>query len=530
MLTFTPSQLLGAKPVFCVEFEFVGRTHRYSTDRITLSSIDGDIDFFPNIVDFDFSESADIVEPDLEANIVSMAVLMSDVNLLEQLSNNIILEGVEAEFFYVLTRFDSPEQSYEDRVVLYRGTIQEPQFGDPQQIDNFVSFSIEAQPYDSSRLLLDQNKYIDDRFPNRDIDTADGKIWPIVLGVTTAAPSYCIRKRTLSDPAQYMIAGHTIDDSTVLFKDERFQSVSKPIIKGVDSRGNQYSYIEITAADGVDAVGIVNSESRQWWTVVEGGYLNPYGSGSLTLGGDVCRWALSRSGQRIDDGAWANIAVILNRYKFSGYINEPDVNAFDWLQGNIIPFLPITVRMGPNGLRPVLIEFWALSYVKPVFKINVGDNDECQQIGPVNTVRATSDLINEYTLNYAKTGFDQDYKSQVRVTNITSESYDIPSEYSILSVNAYGKKPLTESSNYIYDDPTAQMVALNKVRSNSLPLLQVEISAPTDLGWLLVGDCIEVTIDRLYMIDHKMIITSKTWAGNHWRYTLIFERNPLQNK
>lgn len=530
MLTFAPSQLFGAKPVFCVEFVFMGRTHRYSTDRITLSSNEGNLDYYPNIINFDFSESADIVSTDLEANIVSMALIMEDVNLLKQLSNNVVLEGVEAEFFYILSRFDSPDQTYENRVILYKGQIEEPQFGDPSQMDNFVTFSIEAQPYDSNRLLLDQNKYIDNRFINRDIETAEGKIWPIILGITTAAPTYCIRKRSGSTAAQFMIAGHTIEDTTILIKDQRFNSISKPVLTGVDNRGNIYSYIEIAYGEGVDAPGILGSESREWWSTIEGGFPNPYGAGFLTLGGDICRWALSRSGQFVDDGAWANLSVILNRYKFSGYINDETITSWEWLQGNIIPFLPITVRMGPNGLRPVLIELWALSYVKPVYSINIGDNEECQQIGPVDTIRATSDLINEYTLSYAKTGFDQDYKSQVRVTNITSENYDIPSEYSILSVNAYGKKPAADSADYIYDDSSAEMIALNKIRSNSLPLFQLEISAPTDLGWLLVGDCIEATIDRMYMVNHKMIITSKTWAGNHWRFTILFERNPLQNK
>ena len=141
MLTFSPSQLFGSKPIFLVEFEFAGRTHRYATERVTLSSNDGDLDFLPNLIDFDFVESADIVSPDLEANIVSMALVMEDVDLLLQLSNGIVLEGVDAVFSYVLSRYDIPGQSYEERVILYRGKIQEPQFGDPNEMDGFVSLS-----------------------------------------------------------------------------------------------------------------------------------------------------------------------------------------------------------------------------------------------------------------------------------------------------------------------------------------------------------------------------------------------------
>ena len=188
------------------------------------------------------------------------------------------------------------------------------------------------------------------------------------------------------------------------------------------------------------------------------------------------------------------------------------------------------MRMGPKGLRPVLIELWALSHVDPIYHINVGNEEECQQITGVDTIRATSDLINEYTLEFAKRGFDQSYSSQIRVSNREVESYDIPSDYSILSQNRYGIKPSHGSNDYIYDRWTAIHVASKKVRGGCLPLLQLGISAPTDLGWLMIGDVVEVSIERLHLQNHKMIITSKQWAGNHWRFNLIYEINPIQNQ
>lgn len=544
MLTFSPNQLFGSKPIFLVEFEFAGRTHRYATERVTLSSNDGDLDYFPNLIDFDFVESADIVSPDLEANIVSMALVMEDVDLLLQLSNGIVLEGVDAVFSYVLTRYDIPGQGYEERVILYRGKIQEPQFGDPNEMDGFVSLSIEAQPYDGNRLLLDQNKYIDDRFPNRDVDTADGKIWPLVFGSPGkgiqetagteknifASPAYCIKKYD-SHNAQFMIAGHVVEASTCVIQDEEFNTATKTIQKAVDNRGNPYSYIEIVPSDNVAMPGYSGSgTSREWWIYLDGGISNPYQDGTISGAGDLLRYMLSKSGQIIDDGAWANLSSILNAYKFSGYINDGGISSYDWIQSNLLPYLPITMRMGPKGLRPVLIELWALSHVDPIYHINVGNEEECQQITGVDTIRATSDLINEYTLEFGKRGFDQSYSSQIRVSNREVESYDIPSDYSILSQNRYGIKPSHGSNDYIYDRETAIQVALKRVRGKALPLLQLGISAPTDLGWLMIGDVVEVSIERLHLTSHKMIITSKQWAGNHWRLNLIYEINPIQNQ
>ena len=68
----------------------------------------------------------------------------------------------------------------------------------------------------------------------------------------------------------------------------------------------------------------------------------------------MLQWAMLRSGQRVDIGAFSNMAALLNRYQFSGYINDPAMYAWEWVQGNILPLLPVGIRMGPNGLRPVL--------------------------------------------------------------------------------------------------------------------------------------------------------------------------------
>lgn len=180
---YTRDDLMGARPVFCVQFDFAGKTHRYSTEYITLTAEDGDVyEYLPTIRDFDYTESAPILSPDVEDNIVMMGLVLQDVNVLEQWARGITLEGTSAEFFYVLTKNEQVQQTYSQRVILYTGTIESPQIGDPDDLDQFVSFSIESPPYDASNLLLDSTRYIDDRFSTRHIDTADGKPYPIVLG------------------------------------------------------------------------------------------------------------------------------------------------------------------------------------------------------------------------------------------------------------------------------------------------------------------------------------------------------------
>lgn len=545
MLGYTSKQLMGSTPVFCVEFLWGGRVHRYSTDDITLQSNGGPLHYLPSIMEFDFVESAELTAVNVEANIVSMGLIMDDVNLLERWSNGDTMEGLEAEFFYILMRDRVSLQTYDERVVLYRGQIQEPQIGDPNQFYQFVSISIEAQPFDSNRLLMDSNKYIDTRFHDRDLSTGDGKPWPIVFGSaggavrTTAGttknifalPAYNVHHYDSHDDCRMMVAGHPITAVNAVIQDDNFQTATKPINIDDDGRGNLYSYIELKTSDNVAMPNYSGSgDSREWWVYMTGGggLVNPFGVGDLQGAGDLCRWVLQRSGQLIDDGSWANLAPILNQYNFEGYINDPKITAWDWLNGNILPFLPITVRMGPNGLRPILIQMWALTHVTARQSIIVDNDSNVTQISPINTIRSTADLVNQLTLRWGKRGFDQEYTSMVRITNIEVEDYDVATNYSIMSVNRYGVKPMAMDSDYIYDRDTAQKVAMDLVRSKCLPIHTIEVDADMELGWLEVGDVLDVTAPKIYLTNHRMIIISKRWLGTRWRWELAFEMNPLQ--
>ena len=544
MLGFTDTQLMGATPVFCVEFLWGGRVHRYATHDVTLQSNGGPLHYLPSIMEFDFVESADLTSIDVEANIVTMGLIMDDVNLLERWSQGDTMDGLDAEFFYILTKNNISQQNFEDRVVLYRGQIQEPQIGDPNQFYQFVTISIESQPYDGDRLLMDSNKYFDTRFGDRDISTSDGKPWSIAIGSAGGAirmtegttknvfalPAYNTQRYD-SHFAEMMIAGHPVQATQAVVQDDNFQQVTKSIGISDDGRGNAYSYIRLVPSDNVAMPNYTGSgTSREWWVYFTdgGGLANPFGDGDLKGAGDICRWALQRSGQIIDDGAWANLSPILNQYNFEGYINDPSMTAFEWLNGNILPFLPITVRMGPNGLRPILIEMWALTHVTARQSIIIDNDSNVTQISPINTIRATSDLVNELTLRFAKRGYDQEYTSMVRVTNIQSEEYDVVSDYSILSVNRYGTKPAAMESDYIYDRDTAIKVAMDMVRSKCLPIHSIEVDVDMELGWLQVGDVLDVTAPKIYLTNHKMIIISKRWLSTRWRWELAFEMNPRQ--
>ena len=542
----------GGFPVFLIEITWGGKIYRLAQYPMELNSDQGIIGYTGGLNEFQFKESSDFLDYDLEANIVSCSLIFDEVKVLKMISNGQVLEGSKAEFSMVIFKAGKFQKSYEDRIILMKGKVQEPQYGDPLDIDGSVSLSIEADPIDESRLIMNPLETIDQRFNNRDVDTADGKSWPIIIGTPNGSysvngifnrlyctPMYCYDKYTgVGSTGKFLISSGVVSSTSVMAQDDEFDLGTQPVFNSVDSTGHIYSYIGF---DGFDTIATpstvsppqINGTSREWWVSFnEGGILNPFGDGILTGGGDICRWALQKTGLIIDDGAWANISTMLNKYQFSGYINDPTLGAWDWLAGNILPFLPISIRVGPQGIKPIYNNLQAISHVIPIKYIslnNIDDASEFTQISAVETIRATGELINRYTLNFGKSGHDQDYTQQVRVTNIQEQDIDILSEYSNVSINRYGIQETAEASDYIYERTTAEMIALQKVKSNSFPIRAFEISAPFHYGGLMIGDIIGVTSKFLEIEKIKMMIIAKEWTGILWNFKLAYQDNQIIN-
>ena len=91
------------------------------------------------------------------------------------------------------------------------------------------------------------------------------------------------------------------------------------------------------------------------------------------------------------------------------------------------------------------------------------------------------------------------------------------------SQNKYGRRPRVLEADYIYDDGTAAKVVMDKIRALSTPLQTVDIIAPSELGWLQVGDVVDVTIERIHLVKRKMMVISKQWTETTWTLTLLFE-------
>ena len=110
-----------------------------------------------------------------------------------------------------------------------------------------------------------------------------------------------------------------------------------------DKRGRVVSVVTPTALVVVD--------SEQWiaWDPADGGGISdPYAPGKVLRQADhVIRWALERSGARID---WRQMSALaaLSHIQIDTVING-QVGALEWLQSEVLPLLPVSVTHGPRG-------------------------------------------------------------------------------------------------------------------------------------------------------------------------------------
>ncbi len=255
-----------------------------------------------------------------------------------------------------------------------------------------------------------------------------------------------------------------------------------------------------------------------------GGLLSRTGTSYIEGGGDICLQFLSLGNAQIDYNEWATLKPILNNYKFAGYINSTEISPLEFLQNEIIPFLPISVIYGPKGLKPVLNFLYEGSNL--YIKYSVIASSEFLQNSPIQTLTNSEDVINYYTLDYAFALDQNKYVSSMRIVpdiNVNFNLQQFSNVYSVLSAQKYGIKKDEGESKYIHDENTAALVCRDKVRFKGGCLRTIEYVASARYGYLEIGDIIRLTDSNLFDRPRVAQIIRKTWNQLNWLFTVKIE-------
>jgi hypothetical protein len=528
-----------------------GAIYRFSNIPVEIAYDDGDYQFQGQLDQLDYVEESDLFELSVEANSVSVAVVFPH-NMVQEFRGGRILDGARAELSYIMVRNGQPLQTWEERILLFEGEISQPIIGDPEEPEGFAAFSVEQQPYDMSGYLLDQDNLINiSKFPQLPNDIGPGKPYPLVFG----NPSNSIRSDGTNVPNLHstpaypidhtggeggshdylMIAGHKVEASKVMIRDGDYRVATVDVEEAKDTNGVLYSYVDIHGSSvyTADASGHSNkSYFTKWYNPTgagsyAGAHLNPFGEGLLEGGGDLIMFALSKTGMDVDWEAWGSVAQLLNDYRFAGYVNEPRITAWDWLNQNILPLMPVSVVSGPYGLRPIIyLQYFQGERI--AFTTHILEGSDFQRISALEAAVGLDEIFNAIELRYAKDGTSGNYMSYYSIgadLEYIPETLDFDG-YATLSQQRYGLRRNVIETDYVYDTGTAGRIARYLLRANCLVKRRLTYRAASKYGYLMIGDVIGLTSSTLYLTEQIATVVSKKWDGSSWLYDILIEDNP----
>lgn len=560
----------GVDIIWTLEIEYFGQVFRFASFAMDLLDNDGkSYPYTSGLEDVVINSSIKKVgDYSGQEDSVSMSITFPNLNIAQNQIKGNFIEGSKALIGYVLIKNGQIQNSYDDRPIVFNGIITGPNYGFPNRDVGYIEFSIENKGFISSKsilsLIMGSNMYIEsisctNAFyvkPEWDYDkglvevneTHRGKVIPFVFGNLTSiqqsngdtigipiTPAYILAADPVTGNYYFLIAGHNTTSTTVKIYNDIGQIYS-PVDVGsfvnIDNRTITYFILPDFVTFNTP-LNNGNDPLEVWVEWDNGGtYPNPLGEGTLEGGGDICLWLLSQLTKDLDYEAWNGLRVFLNQYKFGGYINDDKISVFQWLQKNIVAYLPISIVNGPKGLKPVLDLFQIGADIRPRLIITTGT--EFQRASAVISVNTPEDITNHVIVRYAFNGITKIYSTFVQASNeipsssqLASISY-IAHPKSMLSIQRYGKKEKTIALDYCYDNNTAQRIAQDIISREALPIKTIQYSVSIKYGYLILGDIIQLTDEEIGLYGYYGQIISKVFDDNRWLIDIKIDDNPLR--
>ena len=556
--------------LWTLEVSYLGEEYRFAT--ITLDLVDGAGKSYPytgGLEDVVVSTSLQRVgDISAEADSVSIAITFPNKNIAKLQMDGKFLEGSHAKIGYVLIKNGEIETQYDNRPTIFQGIITGPVYGHPNRPQGYVEFSIENKAMISSQgllaTILGENMYIEDvscsnalyvspEWPqDRGLtevqDIHRGKVIPWVFGELQGiqhssgstssipiTPAYAIAYDPSAGhkPVFYLAAGHVTNAASVNLFSNTGETDTATIKTFVNIDNRTLTYFDLPNGSTIPQSVAANDDREVWVEWDDGGaYPNPVGEGNLQGGGDICLWLLSELTDDVDYDSWNALRPFLNQYLFAGYVNDDKITVFQWLQKNIVAYLPIHIVNGPNGLKPVIDMFQSQVDIQP--RLSIAEGPEFQRVGPVASMNTPEDVSNVVTVRYAMNGVVEDYSTFVQVSNkipaagtLSSISY-IAHPKSMISIQRYGEKKKVVELDFCYDNGTAQRIAQDILEREALPTKMIQYSVSLRYGYLVLGDIVEITDYDIGLDSHKAQIISKLFEDGRWLLEVKIDDNPMK--
>lgn len=548
----------GSYPVFILKVDMNGRVYYASTKPLLLSSSQGDIQLNGGLIEEpDFQSSLSEMGFSVSSYSTPVAGYLHNVDLSLQFTQHNTLENAAAELSYILIDSEGAAESYDNRVLLIKGTLKEPTVGHRNKAKGYFEASIESEVLETSlhassmgqqaRISPEElsdlvNPTLSPLSAIQDVnyilellDIHKEKVLPIVFGspgiflddafseqLHPASPAYVLYAESGSTNKIWLaIAPHAVKAGRVRIYDDLGNFRTEDVEAWIRNDGRVFSFVHFTHSSGGFQNPVDDESARyfvSWFS--GGGLISPSENAEITGAGDICLWALQQGNQEIDYLAWEALAPFLNTYKISGFINSEEISAIEFLEKEIIPLLPISVIQGKNGMKPIL-DLYAAG-VRPAPVCSLIASPELSASSALQQRGDSSSLINDVTISYCWDLKHGAYKARQRITGDTTLSSATTSQnqIAVASHNKYGSRSSVIETKFVSDVDTAALIASHIIRYNAFPERFVEYTAAPSYGWIEIGDILSLT-DEAFSFSNEIIqVISKSWNGTSWNFTI----------
>jgi len=238
--------------------------------------------------------------------------------------------------------------------------------------------------------------------------------------------------------------------------------------------------------------------------------------GLSPLAGDVIQYMIERAGLTVDYARMASTTAALQAYRFDCAI-DAQVKPLEWLESNILPFVPASVVQGNDGWYAVVWRRDAQA-ADATATLDTNTDPEVRLVGDVNF---DSDVINQCSLQYQYDVQHSRYTATIYrggqpnlqpdsalVADVGESTYE-PSDdaYTRISQAVFGVQSRTYSSACIYDSATAGRVLADKIRAFGQPRMRCTYTVPRSYG-LELGQVVTVTDPDLSLSKRVALVES----------------------
>ena len=432
---------------------------------------------------------------------------------------------------------------YAARIILARGTVSDPEWGEPSEP---VAFSVEDAAKTSTVEVPGMTEQVDGyTWPNKVLYLATqelGIAYPRVYGHPGASSTSMttwvsgtqglyVSYQSTSFELCIIVAGHAVSTPYIwLSTDQTTTARQFKVERYIDSRGQTVSGVpyfpnpldalntEYTDADGqyvygfgstlaaVSGITSATADSPIPLFCTWKDYVDASRGGLSPKAGDVILDMLQLAGMAVDYGRMTAAAGLLSAFRFDCVVSAR-VKPLDWLQAQILPLLPVSVDRSGDGASLIVWRYDAT----PEDATAVLDADSDAMIERATNISAdSSDIINRWTMNYAYSVRTGQYcevatRGNQTVTADGTTTLGDQDAYCIASQARYGVIEKTIESVCVYDDATAGAILAWMARAYAFPRRTVGYVVPSSYQ-LYKGQIVRLTDSRVSIADQLAIV------------------------